>query len=139
MLLDGSPLSSIGTVYCSSDATAMGTWAAVRWLDWWRMKKVRTYSYAASGKPYASTTGIGAQGEINLNFGQGCPAAVWNGFSALLISGAHVTAELYHPVLGHKRYEVQVASLIAADDTGLKTGDPVDGATVRLVSFGVAA
>lgn len=135
-LLNQSPLSHIGTVYISSDATASGEWTRVEFLDT-RTKKIKSVVRGCgSGKPYVSIFGDGAKGSITLVIGS-CYQALYDALKTLQQSAAHSTAVFYH-ARGTRSLEVEVLSISVPDDTQWQAGDPVEGVRVQLLSYGTA-
>lgn len=136
-LLDASPLSSIGSVYISSDGTNTGTWCFAELSDWSSAsRKAKATTFGLDGTPYVSTVSLGVKGTRTLSI-PSCPIALYNALKALENS-THETATLKHASLGTVTWDVDVLSVVSAIDDAWKAGDPVRDVTVRMAVFGTA-
>jgi hypothetical protein len=137
-LVDQSPLSKIGSVFFSSDATSGGQWTLVNWTDWSsRTKKVKSTVYGLDGAPFVSQSGLGAKGRMTLHI-PSCYVALYNALRALANGTTHHTALLYHPTLGTISRDVVVIDVITTEDDQWTSDHPIPNVYVRLESFGAA-
>lgn len=135
MLLNTSPLSSIGSVYISSDGTGSGTWAYAELTTWSTAgKKASSVQFGLTGTPFVSKVGIGVKGTHNL-FIPSCPIALYTALKALE-TASHETAALKHSSLGNVSWDVDVLSVVATGDDAWIGTDPVKDVNVRFAVFG---
>lgn len=138
-LLDQSPLSKIGSVYLSSDATSGGQWTLVNWPDWSsRAKKVKSTVHGLDGTPYVSQAGLGAKGRMTLHI-PSCYVALYNALRGLADGVSHYTAVLYHPTLGTVSRDVAVIDCLTTEDEQWTSDHPIPNVYVHLESFGATS
>lgn len=134
MLLNQSPLSKIGTVFLSDDATTNGNWTYVELSDWSSAgKKATSVQFGLTGKPFVSTVGIGVKGYRTLSI-PSCTSTLYSALRAL-VGATHYTAVLYHPT-GTFSWDVQVINVTSPVDDQWASGDPVKDLVVKLVVHG---
>lgn len=134
MLLNQSPLSKIGSVFLSSDATTNGTWTYVELVDWSSAgKKANSVAYGLDGTPYVSTVALGVKGLRTLLI-PSCTSTLYAALRALT-PATHYTAVFYHPT-GTFSWDVQVIAVVSPLDDQWQSGDPVKDLTVRIVVHG---
>ena len=131
MLLNQSPLSKIGTVFLSSDATTNGTWTYAELSDWSSAgKKANSVQFSLDGTPYVSTVPLGVKGPRTLSI-PSCTSTLYAALRALT-PATHYTAVLYHPT-ATLSWDVQVIAVTSPVDDQWASGDPVKDLTVRFV------
>lgn len=131
MLLNQSPLSKIGTVYLSDDATITGAWTYVELSDWSSAsKKANSVAYGLDGTPFVSVVSIGVKGMRTLQI-PSCTSTLYAALRALA-PATHYTATLYHPT-ATLSWDVQVVSVVSPVDDQWQAGDPVKDVTVKMV------
>lgn len=131
MLLNQSPLSSIGSVYISDNALIGGNWTYAELTDWSSAgKKANSVTYGLDGTPFVSTVALGVKGTRTLLI-PSCTSTLYAALRALT-PATHYTATLYHAT-GTFSWDTQVVAVTSPVDDQWQPGDAVKDVTVRLV------
>lgn len=131
MLLNQSPLSKVGTVFLSDDATTNGSWTYVELQDIsTAAKKATSVQFGLDGTGFMSIAAIGVKG-IRTLFIPSCTDTLYQALRALA-PATHRTAVLYHPS-GTLSLDVQVMSTTSPVDDQWRAGDAWKDVTVKLL------
>jgi hypothetical protein len=131
----------IDSVYFTSDATISGDWCHVEWVDWAKMKKLKSSEAALDTSISVRSTGTGARAASSSLFFPSCPSSIFAGLKTYQNGNAHHTYAGVHPQLGSFSYEIEVLSLVVPEPGNegdqWQAGDPLAKVTVRVAIFGV--